>query len=115
MPQIIQLPKCSLCDKDYVNGDQVSGVRLGAKRNPKWVNTKGPTDEPEFSDPGKYVEGHYECVLKALKAEEQLEALHAGQMPPQNVIDAHRVAIQMRLNETPQSRAQEIQQAPKAV
>lgn len=49
--------------------------------------------------PGKYVEGHYECVIGALTPEEVVKAMNSGQIPPAYEVERGREAYRKRREE----------------
>ena len=59
MPLIIELPHCTFCGEDYLNGEIVSGVRFGHTEVPAGPGVNGYI----LTDPGQYFEGHYDCVV----------------------------------------------------
>lgn len=79
---------CPICKKPYLDGDQMCGVRIGHQRD--------PNDRMVLLEPGKYVEGHYECVIKALTPEEVVKAMNSGQIPPAFEIERSREAYRRR-------------------
>jgi len=71
MPIIIELPKCSVCNAEYKDGQVIAGVRIGHE-----VASDGLT----LLNPGTYHEGHYDCVVSALGPELTLAAIAAGRL-----------------------------------
>lgn len=82
---------CSLCGRAYQDGDVMCGVRIGHKRD--------PNDRMLLLEPGKYVEGHYECVIGALTPEEVVKAMNSGQIPPAFEVERGREAWRRRREE----------------
>ena len=82
---------CPLCKKPYIEGDQFCGVRIGHQRD--------PNDRMVLIKQGKYVEGHYECVMAVLTPEETLKVMNSGQIPPAYEIEKAREAWRRRREE----------------